>query len=32
MNLYQQMDTGGPYKSLDEMYYSYNKEVGGALI
>lgn len=27
-NIYQQMDTGGPYNSFDEMYKKYNKEPG----
>jgi hypothetical protein len=28
MNLYQQMDVGGVYKDLDDMYNHFNKEVG----
>ena len=27
-NLYQQMDTGGPYKKFDDMYDNFNKEIG----
>jgi len=27
-NIHQQMDTGGVYKTFDEMYSNYNKEVG----
>ena len=27
-NIYQQMDTGGPYNSFDEMYNGFNKEHG----
>ena len=27
-NIHQQMDTGGPYKSFDEMYNNFNKEPG----
>lgn len=26
-NIHQQMDTGGPYNSFDEMYIKFNKEV-----
>lgn len=27
-NIHQQMDTGGPYNSFDEMYIRFNKEPG----
>ena len=27
-NIYQQMDTGGPYNSFNEMYMKYNEEPG----
>jgi hypothetical protein len=27
-NIHQQMDTGGPYNSFDEMYDRFNKESG----
>lgn len=28
LNIYQQMDTGGPYNDFNEMYMDFNKAVG----